>query len=59
MIARMVISLKSSGRVAITAMGAYKDKKMLVMKTMADSPGRPMTVNAGVKKVAIQAIIPK
>ena len=43
----------SSASVAIMAMGAYSVRNRLEINTMADSPGRPMTENAGDRKLAM------
>jgi len=37
----------SSGRVAIMAIGAYSERKMLEMKTIDASPGSPINENRG------------
>ena len=57
--ARMVISLMLRGRVAIIAIGAYSGRNMLEIKTIADSPGSPMTEKRGVRYPDIHSRIPK
>ncbi len=53
----MVISRMLMGSVPIMAIGPYNGRKMLEIKTMADSPCNPMTEKAGERIFAIRAII--
>jgi hypothetical protein len=58
-IASIVISLIVSGSVLIIAIGPYKGRNMLEIKTTADSPGRPIILKAGARTTAIFAITPQ
>jgi hypothetical protein len=55
----MVISRMLSGRVAMIAIGPYKGKNILEMKTMDDSPGNPIREKTGVSHTDSQLITPK
>jgi hypothetical protein len=57
--ARMVISRNDKGRVEIIAIGPYKGKKILEIKTIAASPGSPRIENTGFKKLAKMEIMPQ
>ena len=49
--ANRVISRNGKFKVAIMAIGAYNGKKMLEIKTMAASPGKPIKIKKGVSRV--------
>jgi hypothetical protein len=57
--ARMIISRISNDKVEIIAIGAYSERKILEIKTIADSPGKPIFEKMGVSNDAICSIKPQ